>query len=144
MLPIQIGELVLGNEKYKIIVIDDSKVIRGMFSEYLSPLGVQVLECRDGAEGLRCLEENSDALILFTDINMPEKDGIDVIKEIREASDKYNNDVPIIIMTSEKSKQLKSMMHKLDIKGWLEKPFDSEKLRLLYEHFVEDRTKNVS
>ncbi len=67
----------------RILVIDDDGLTREILKEILSPLGHDIVEARDGKEGVCCyLEPPSDLVI--TDIVMPEEDGLEAIQEIYE------------------------------------------------------------
>lgn len=69
----------------KILVIDDEASIRGIIRDMLEGEGFTVLEAPDGAVAMqRCREQPVDLVI--TDILMPEKDGLEVIREIRRSA----------------------------------------------------------
>ena len=66
----------------RILVIDDDDDVRAVLREILEPLGHDVLEAADGDAGIRlCREEPVD--LVTTNIVMPEKDGLETIKELR-------------------------------------------------------------
>lgn len=66
----------------RILVIDDDGAIRQLLKLILENEGYKILEAEDGVEGLRIL--NSDAVdLVITDVLMPEKDGLAVIKELQ-------------------------------------------------------------
>ncbi|MCH7908893.1 MAG: response regulator, partial [Candidatus Hydrogenedentes bacterium] len=78
-----------------ILVVDDEAVIRDLMTEILTEEGYDVEAARDGLHALECLRERPDFAMLFTDIMMPEMDGIELIREARHVSP----DVIPIIMT---------------------------------------------
>jgi len=66
----------------KILIIDDDIQIRTMLRKFLEPLGYDVHDAPDGKEGLRIYREKKADLII-TDIIMPEKEGIELISELK-------------------------------------------------------------
>ena len=79
----------------KIIVADDEELIRRLVSDFLTAEGYEPLCADDGDVALRLFEENPDVSLLILDIMMPNMDGWEVTRRIREKSD-----VPIIMLTA--------------------------------------------
>ena len=79
----------------KIIVADDEELIRRLVSDFLAAEGYEPLPADDGDVALRLWEENPDTALLILDIMMPNMDGWEVTRRIRETSD-----VPIIMLTA--------------------------------------------
>ena len=71
------------NEETKILVIDDESIIRQSFTYYLEDHGFLVIDAENGQIGIEKIGEENPDLIL-TDLRMPEKDGLDVLKYTRE------------------------------------------------------------
>ena len=65
-----------------ILVIEDSKALRLIVEHSLSQAGYTVMSAEDGSEGVRLWQETQPELVI-TDIMMPERDGIETIREIR-------------------------------------------------------------
>jgi CheY-like chemotaxis protein len=86
-------------KKLMVIVVDDNLVSRLLPSYILRPFGmyVQVLECDCGTDALRLLEIHQVTHVLL-DISMPEMDGVNVAKKIREIS--KNSQVQLIAYTA--------------------------------------------
>ena len=80
----------------KVLVVDDSKFSRNVNIKLLKDLGYEVIgEAVDGLDGLEKFKELSPELIV-TDLEMPNLDGLGMIKEIRS----YNNDIEIVVVSS--------------------------------------------
>ncbi|MBQ3520110.1 MAG: response regulator transcription factor [Clostridia bacterium] len=79
----------------KIIVADDEELILKLVSDFLRNEGYTPLTATDGEQALRLFAENPDTALLILDIMMPEVDGWEVCRRIRE-----NSDVPIIMLTA--------------------------------------------
>ena len=69
----------------QILVIDDDVLVRSTISRILERKGYEVLAADDGAQGLSMFERHHPDLVI-TDIIMPEKEGIETIREIRRLS----------------------------------------------------------
>lgn len=69
--------------KQKILVIDDEEPIRNMLRQILEKEGFEVVDAREGEEGLKC-QRAAPADLIITDIIMPEKEGIETIRELKE------------------------------------------------------------
>ncbi|MDX1453166.1 MAG: response regulator [Oleiphilaceae bacterium] len=108
-----------------ILAVDDSVSIRQMVSLTLSSAGYEVVEAYDGIDALRKAAEHHIDLVL-SDVNMPNMDGIQLVKALREKED-YQY-VPILMLTTESGKDMKMAGKQAGATGWLVKPFNPEKL----------------
>jgi two-component system chemotaxis response regulator CheY len=91
----------------------------------LRAAGYQVTEAVDGQDGLDKAKAQVFDLVL-TDQNMPRMDGLALIKSLRLLS-RYQK-VPILMLTTESSDEMKSKGRAAGANGWLVKPFDPQKL----------------
>ncbi|MCX8004519.1 MAG: response regulator [Burkholderiaceae bacterium] len=108
-----------------ILAVDDSASMRQMVSFTLKSAGYQVIEAADGVEALEKAEKHPVDLVL-TDQNMPRMDGITLVKSLR-VKEAYAQ-VPILILTTESSAEMKAKGKAAGATGWLVKPFDPNKL----------------
>ena len=107
-----------------ILTVDDSKSIRQMVSFTLQQAGYQVLEAGDGKEAMTLL--NPQVKLVLSDLNMPNMDGIDLIKEIRRTPGlKF---LPVIMLTTESQDSRKQEGRAAGATGWIVKPFNPEQL----------------
>jgi two-component system chemotaxis response regulator CheY len=108
-----------------VLIVDDSSSMRQMVKFALTEEGYGVDEAVDGKDALEKLPSSHPKLVI-TDINMPNLDGIGLIKEIRASSDfKF---VPIIVLTTESEQSKQEEGKKAGATAWLVKPFTPEKL----------------
>jgi two-component system chemotaxis response regulator CheY len=106
----------------KFLVVDDSSTMRRIIKNTLGKLGHKdILEGKDGAVGWDVLNKNSDVDILITDWNMPEMNGLELVKKVR-AEDKYEN-MPIIMVTTEGGKTEVITALKAGVNNYIVKPF---------------------
>lgn len=109
----------------KIMTVDDSVTVRQMLSFTLQDAGYEVIEASDGVDALRKLKSES-VQMLITDLNMPQMDGIELIREVRKNPE--NRFVPIIMLTTESQEQKKQAGKSAGASGWIVKPFKPEQL----------------
>ncbi len=113
------------NMSKRILAVDDSKTMRDMVSFTLRNAGFDVAEAEDGNKALDVLGSVKFDLII-TDLNMPNMDGITLIKNVR--SSPTHRGVPILILTTESDNTKKADGKAAGATGWLVKPFNPEKL----------------
>jgi two-component system chemotaxis response regulator CheY len=123
--------------KNTILIVDDSATLRASVEFTLSEQGYEVLQAEDGKGGLEVLrgmagKENELGMII-TDINMPNMDGIGLIKEVKKTPFKY---VPILVLTTESQDSKKMEGKEAGASGWLVKPFKPEQLSSVVSKFL--------
>ncbi|MGJ5179361.1 response regulator [Bradyrhizobium oligotrophicum] len=109
----------------RILAVDDSKTMRDMVTFTLKKAGFDVAEAEDGKAALNVLTGGKFDLII-TDLNMPNMDGISLIKNVRAGS--QHRGVPILILTTESDGAKKADGKAAGATGWLVKPFNPEQL----------------
>ncbi|MEA1917930.1 MAG: response regulator [Campylobacterota bacterium] len=96
----------------KVLIVDDSKVSRRINRDLLSKLGYEVIsEAVDGVDGLAKYEEHKPEFIL-TDVEMPNLDGVGMVKKIRE----LGHDVHVVVITSVVNSQVTQEVIKYGVK----------------------------
>ena len=108
-----------------ILAVDDSGSLRQMVVFSLNAAGYQVIEAVDGEDALIKAQAQIVDLVL-TDQNMPRMDGLTLIKSLRSLSS-YQK-VPILMLTTESSDEMKALGKAAGATGWLVKPFDPKRL----------------
>ena len=109
----------------RILAVDDSAAMRQMVGITLTGAGHQVQQANDGCEALEIAEKQKFDLVI-TDVNMPNMDGITLVRELRNrASYKY---VPLLVLTTEATTERKQQGKAAGATGWLVKPFNPERL----------------
>jgi two-component system chemotaxis response regulator CheY len=107
------------------MTVDDSASVRQMVSFTLKGAGYEVVEACDGSDALASLNGKTINMII-TDLNMPNLDGIGLIKGVRcHASYKF---IPIIMLTTESQDSKKQEGKSAGATGWIVKPFKPEQL----------------
>jgi len=116
--------------KKKILVIDDELSIRMLLENFLSKT-YEVATKSDGLEGMKYLEDGNMPDLIVADIQMPNMDGYDFIKNIRASG--YFKDIPLIMLSGIESSQEKVKCLKLGANDYIVKPFNPEELAIRIE-----------
>jgi two-component system chemotaxis response regulator CheY len=112
----------------KLLVVDDSSTMRRIIKNTLSRLGYEdVLEGEDGLQGWAALNGNPDTGMLITDWNMPEMNGLELVKKVR--ADARFVDLPIIMVTTEGGKAEVITALKAGVNNYIVKPFTPQVLK---------------
>jgi two-component system, chemotaxis family, chemotaxis protein CheY len=107
------------------MTIDDSVSVRQMVSFTLKNAGYETVEANDGKDALAKLNGSGINMIL-TDLNMPNLDGIGLIKEVRTKPEyKF---IPIVMLTTESQDSKKQEGKNAGATGWIVKPFKPDQL----------------
>lgn len=109
----------------RVMTVDDSKTMRDMVAYTLRQAGYVVNEAEDGQKALAALRMSVVDLVI-TDLNMPNMDGISLIRALRK--DLKFRAVPILMLTTEADAAKKSEGREAGATGWIVKPFSPEKL----------------
>ena len=109
----------------KALTVDDSKTMREMVAFTLKGAGYDIIEAEDGKHALSVLG-NTAVDVIVTDLNMPNMNGIELIRELR-ANPTYKY-TPILMLTTEADDTKKSEGKAAGATGWIVKPFNPEKL----------------
>jgi two-component system chemotaxis response regulator CheY len=112
----------------KILVVDDSSTMRRIIVNTLGRLGYKdVVQAADGVEAWEALQANPDIGVVITDWNMPNMNGLELVKKIR-AQDKYKA-MPIIMVTTEGGKKEVIIALKAGVNNYIVKPFTPQVLK---------------
>ena len=119
----------------KILVVDDSLTIRTSLSNILKKLGHEVVLAKDGIEGLSQLKANPDSALAFVDVHMPQLDGLNMIKQIKEDPDTYAS-IPIVVLTTENNQQKVAVGKSYGATAWCLKPATPDQIATIVEKLV--------
>ncbi len=112
----------------KILIVDDSRIMRRSIGKVAAEMGLEVLEAENGADALSKLQNNSrDISLIVLDWNMPVMDGYQVLKKIRSIS--AFNQMPVLMATSD---GVESDVKRALVAGatdYLIKPFTKEDIK---------------
>jgi CheY-like chemotaxis protein len=110
-------------QKETILVAEDSAPNRTILVHLLKKLGYDVVECPDGKaawEELEKLPQEKTVTAVLSDIMMPEKDGIELLRSVRE-SERYKQ-IPVVLITAVSDKEYIMQAKALNVSGYILKP----------------------
>ena len=110
---------------HKILVIDDSKVIRMRVKGMLPEGNFQVLEAKDGIEGLNLIRQEHPNLIML-DFLLPKMSGWEVFQQIQTSSDLQK--IPLVLMSGRKEEVTEKITEPFEYFAFVEKPFEKKEL----------------
>jgi two-component system chemotaxis response regulator CheY len=118
----------------KALVVDDSKAVRMILAKTLKELGFEVREAANGREGLEVIGVEKTAIsLLLVDWNMPEMDGLELLKRLRQKPELAS--LVIVMVTTETELGQMSAALEAGANEYIMKPFTKdilvEKLQLL-------------
>ncbi|MGE5472808.1 MAG: response regulator [Ignavibacteriales bacterium] len=107
-------------ERKKVIIVEDSLMIRDLLQKALEKCGCNVCAvAKNGKEGIDIFKTHIPDIV-FMDLNMPIMDGTDAIKSIRE----INSDAKIIVLSAMGDDEMISQVKALGVSSFIKKPFD--------------------
>jgi response regulator RpfG family c-di-GMP phosphodiesterase len=119
--------------KHRILVVDDEAVICELMTDILGEEGFDVLTANNGREALNLLQQDQDFVLLFTDIMMPEMDGIELIRHARQLAP----NIVAIVMTGQATVESARAAVKEGIYDYLVKPFTIGEIRMAVSNALE-------
>jgi DNA-binding NtrC family response regulator len=107
----------------KILVVDDEDIVLSSCRRVLGSEGYEIVSVKSAKDALEAMEKTPFYLLLI-DIKMPEKDGIYLIKEIRNRW----KDIPIIVMSGYSTSEIMAHTAKMGAAAFISKPFTPDEL----------------
>jgi len=127
--------------KNKILVIDDEPGLCACFQERLTIEGYQVLTASDGRKGLQLYQDHSFDLVI-TDVLMPELDGLEVVRTLRQ----FSTTLPIIVMSGGGSRNLDFLVEAEEFGATrtISKPFRPDELVAMIHALLSSTPQSLS
>ena len=110
---------------HKVLVIDDSKVIRMRVKDMLPEGNFDIIEAKDGLEGFNLIRTENPNLIML-DFLLPKMSGWEVYQEIQKQQ-QYRS-IPLVLMSGRKEEVTDKITEPFEFFSFVEKPFDREQL----------------
>jgi two-component system response regulator AtoC len=120
----------------QILLVDDEELVRVTLKEFLTILGLEVVEASSGSEGIEKAQQ-VEFQILITDYKMPDMTGIEMIREIL----KFKRDFKIVILSGYVGEITNEMLEGIEVSAILQKPADLGVLERIITQILADLNK---
>jgi YesN/AraC family two-component response regulator len=120
----------------RILLVDDEELVRVTLKEFLTILGLEVVEASSGSEGIEKAQQ-VEFQILITDYKMPDMTGIEMIREIL----KFKRDFKIVILSGFVAEITNEMLEGIKVSAILQKPADLGVLERIITQILADLNK---
>jgi len=127
--------------KPKILVVDDSRLVRVSISKLLGH-EFAIIEAEDGEDGWDKILQHSDLHVVMTDAGMPKLDGFQLIERVRRCNDKRISQLPLIMITGAEEEQVSIRERAFDLgaSDFIIKPFDKTQLIARVRSYIRQDT----
>ena len=118
----------------KIMIVDDSATIRNIIKGALVS-DFEVCDAEDGVKALAAIGPNDPIALFLLDVNMPNMDGLELLKKIRELP--AHKTTPALMLTTETKEEFRAQAKSTGANGWIVKPCESDKLLAVVRKFLD-------
>ena len=124
-----------GINKMKLLIVDDSNFTQIITSNLMKKhfKDAEIITAKDGLEGFEKYKETKPDYA-FIDLLMPKLGGSELVKMIKE----YDEKAKIFVITADVQKSIKKEMEALNIKAFINKPFDEAKAKYVFDIIKDD------
>ncbi len=114
---------------FNVLIVDDSNTMRAVIKKIISISGFKMDQCIEAGNGTEALEALTDNWVdvIVSDINMPEMNGFELLKNLKE-DDLFKN-IPVILISTESSDERMQDAFNMGAKGFIKKPFTPEAVK---------------
>lgn len=109
----------------KVLVVDDSLMVRNQVGRVLTGAGFAVTQAFDGVDALEKITQDPEMKLVVCDVNMPRMSGIELLEELRNGK---KNPIAFIMLTTEAQADMVARAKVLGANGWIVKPLKPELL----------------
>ena len=128
----------------RVLVVDDTAVNLTVFESLLKQTGLQIDTAESGDAGI-ALYTKHHYDVIFLDHMMPDKDGIETLREMKTLTDSPNAQTPVICLTANAISGMREMYINAGFDDYLTKPIDADRLEMmLLQYLPEDKVSSVS
>ncbi len=123
----------------KVMLVEDNAINQKVMMRFLEKWNIEVIIAENGSEAVKKMKETKSVNLVLMDLQMPEMDGYEATRQIRELEDKYKSDVPIIALTAAALKEVKENVFASGMNDFLTKPFNPPELQKKLEFYILDK-----
>lgn len=120
----------------KIMLVEDNEINQKVMVRFLEKWDIEVILARHGKEAVEKMKKMSSISLVLMDLQMPEMDGYEATRKIRELDSNYKSKVPIIALTASALKEVKGKVFASGMNDYLTKPFHPPELQKKLKHYI--------
>ncbi len=117
----------------KLLLIDDSSLVRKQLKDVFIHDGFEILEAETGKQAYDIIKATPPD-IMVCDVNMPEMNGMELCKLLHD--EQLSTNIFILMLTTEASPELKEAAKNYGVKAWITKPFNPKALQSVMQKIV--------
>ncbi len=118
----------------EILIVDDSRTMLASIEEILSSNGFKVASAMSADEAMARFRDGLRPALMITDLNMPGKNGIELIADVRKLP--RQRFMPILMLTTESKQDLRQQAKEAGATGWIVKPVNETSLMQVIEQIL--------
>lgn len=122
----------------RVLIVDDEPAIVRIWSRIFRKFNVEFISANDGASGFAAYQKHLPFLVV-TDLRMPGKDGLYLLKKIRERTSEY----PLLFVCSGYANESREALASLNIIRLIPKPFDARAESQYFRKVIEEHTRQT-
>lgn len=121
---------------FNVLIVDDSRSMRAVIKKVISISGFKMDQCFEAGNGIEALNVLADDWVdvIMSDINMPEMDGFELLKELQK--DDLLKNIPVVVVTTESSEERMQNAFNLGARGFIKKPFLPEDIKKILHEVI--------
>ncbi|MBD3805937.1 response regulator [Sulfuricurvum sp.] len=108
----------------KIMIVDDSSMMRLVVHNVLQEAGYNIVEASNGLDALGKLQGGEKVDLIICDVNMPEMDGLTFVQTYRAIPELQY--IPVLMLTTEIDEEKKKVAKAAGVRAWMVKPFNKD------------------
>ncbi len=124
----------------KVLIAEDNSVNQMILQKYMKKWGYEFISAYNGIEAVAACEQHQDVGLILMDCQMPELDGLQATRQIREKSEARFKNIPIVALTANAFEEDKNIYLNSGMNYFVAKPIEPEQLRSVIDAFL--KTKN--
>jgi two-component system chemotaxis response regulator CheY len=119
---------------YRVLIVDDSSTARSLIKKSLDVCGLAITRCLEASNGREALDilKNEAVDLVLTDVNMPEMDGVNLLRRIKSSPKLF--DVPVVVITSLKNRTAEQILKREQAVAVLGKPLSIPEVHRLLKN----------
>lgn len=119
-----------------VMLVEDNAINQKVMIRFLEKWNIEVVLAENGVEAVQKMEDNAAINMVLMDLQMPEMDGYEATRNIRQLDSKYKANIPIIALTAAALKEVKEKVFASGMNDYLTKPFNPPELQKKLEHYI--------